>query len=95
MRPPPLRTRLFLLSALSLALVAAAGCSNRLDQAAKSRIFSPEEPAADVRRASEEVDIPAQGRIAWHVDAGYKATVRFRNVRINVLNGSGSGSNVK
>lgn len=43
---------------VAVALVLAAGCSNKLDQAAKARIFSPEEPAADIQRAAESIQVP-------------------------------------
>jgi hypothetical protein len=51
------RSPRFLAALLGLAV--AACNSSSTDQAAKARIFSPEEPAIDVRRAAESIDVDA------------------------------------
>ncbi len=53
--PPPF-ARVRLRVTVLVALVALA-CSNKLDQAAKARIFSPEEPPSDLQRAAETLPI--------------------------------------
>ncbi|MGI5861215.1 MAG: hypothetical protein ACOX6T_04050 [Myxococcales bacterium] len=50
------------LLAAGLATLAAAGCSDPEDRAAKRRIFSPEEPPKPVLAASEPIDAAALGR---------------------------------
>jgi hypothetical protein len=46
-----------LLRLLPLGLLLAVGCSNKLDQAAKARVFSPEEPTPDIQRAGESLQV--------------------------------------
>jgi len=55
MRPGTFRRRA---STVLVALVAS-GCADAADRAAKARIFSPEEPALEVRRAQEKLDVAA------------------------------------
>lgn len=45
-----------LTTVLAAALLLAA-CSNKLDQTAKQRVFSPEDPSADIQRANEELKV--------------------------------------
>jgi hypothetical protein len=52
-----MRPRLRPFQTVLLLTLLAGGCSNKLDQAARQRVFSPEDPSADIQRANEDLKV--------------------------------------